>query len=169
MPTSSTTIVYCEDGIAIAEIGPVCVVIWRDEVTRPRFERQRAALSEVVRKHKPNAGFMCVVEPDVPPPNDELRRASTDMLTSLQAGIRCASGVIEGSGFKAALTRSVLSGITLLVGNRKSPNSYFATVDDAAAWMAKHVAIQPGPFVAAVANLRARLPTTKQASGVHAE
>lgn len=154
---SSFQVIHCEDGLAIGEVGPVCVVIWREAVTRPRFDRQRAALAEVVRKHSPDAGFMCIVEPDVPPPSDELRKASADMMQSHQNGLRCAAGIIEGSGFKAALTRSVLSGITLLMGNRKSPMSYFATVGEASAWMAKLIPVQPAAVKQAVDSMREQL------------
>jgi len=162
--TSNFTLIYCEDGMAIAEIGPICAVVWRGEVTRLRFERQRAALTEVARKHGPNAGFLCVVQSDVPPPNDELRRASTDMMVALQQELRCAAGVIEGTGFKAALTRSVLSGITLFVGNRKAALSYFATVGDASRWMAKSLDIDPVAVAAALETLRAKLPLDQRGS-----
>ncbi|MFT3924101.1 MAG: hypothetical protein QM778_16315 [Myxococcales bacterium] len=159
------SVLYSGDGVIVGEVGPLCVVIWRDEVTRERFEQQRMGLERVVRKHRPNAAFVCVVEADTKPPSEELRKASTQMLEGFQSDLACTAGVIEGAGFKAALTRSVLSGITLLVRNRKSPVSYFATVSEATAWIATHMPIDPLALSRHVENLRAQLaPKLQQVS-----
>ena len=163
---SSLNLLYCGDGLAIAEIDLVCVVIWREAVTAQRFEIQRAALENVVTRNKPHAGFLCVIEADVKPPSEELRRASSNMLATHQKNLRCAGGVIEGSGFKAALTRSVLSGMTLLMGERKSPISYFATVEEASLWMGGYMSLQPERFAKAVEALRSQLGPAAAASAL---
>ncbi len=154
---NATRVLFCGDGLAVAEIGPVCVVIWRDAVTRSRFEKQKAGLAEVVARHQGEAGFLCIVEPTAAPPDDQLRRASTEMIESHENRLKCVAGVIEGSGFKAAVTRSVMSGMALLLARRQAPVQYFARVDIAARWMAKLIGVDPPQFVAGVEALRARL------------
>jgi hypothetical protein len=47
------------DGLGVAEIGTACLVLWRAPVATERFERQRAALEALVRRHPTRAGFVC--------------------------------------------------------------------------------------------------------------
>jgi hypothetical protein len=168
LPPSSTAlnVLHKSDGIAVGEIGSVCVVVWRDDVTHSRFEIQRRALESVVKRHGVGSAFLCIVEADVKPPPDDLRRASSVMVAQHQEQLRAVAGVIEGTGFKAALTRSVLSGITSLVRNRKAPISYFATVGEASTWLSDHLPIEPGKFSAAVDALRAESPEALRSAPV---
>lgn len=152
-------VIWCEDGIAVAEVGGICVVIWRDAVVPHRFSKQASGLAEVVGHHPHRAGFLCVIEPTAKPPDDKLRRASQEMIQSHEARLCCTACVIEGTGFKAAVTRSALASIGLLIANRKSPITFFAAVPEAAHWMNKFMPIASIPQLAAsVENLRAMLP-----------
>lgn len=56
-----------EQQLVIGELDRLCVVVWRGAVTRERFERQRAALGDVARRHPDGMGFVCVIEPSAPP------------------------------------------------------------------------------------------------------
>lgn len=154
---SSTRILQCGDGIAVAEIGPVCVVIWRDAVVRSRFEKQKQGLAAVVEKNPGSAAFVFVVEPTAAPPDEQLRKASMQMIADHQERLRCVAGVIEGTGFKAAVARSVLSGITLLLGKREVPISYFAKVGEATRWVSQQVVVDPLQLATAIEAVRSRL------------
>jgi hypothetical protein len=128
-------------------------------VERALFEHQRAALAEVVHRNPDGAGLLCVVEETAKPPNDELRRASTQMVAAHGRRLRCVACVIEGSGFKAAVTRSVLSGMALLLGKDRAPVSFFAHSSPAAHWMGEHLPVESvDDIVAGVEALRALLP-----------
>lgn len=148
---------HCGDGLAVAEAGPVCVVVWRSAVIVPRFEKQKAGLATVVANHPGKAAFLFVVEPTAAPPDEALRKASTQMVASHGDRLRCVAGVIEGTGFKAAVTRSVLSGMTLLLGKREVPVSYFARVGEASRWVSEHVVVDARELATAVEAVRARL------------
>jgi hypothetical protein len=138
---SSMRLLYADDGVALGEVGHVFAVIWRGEVTAPRFEAQRAGLAEVVSRHPRKAGLLCVVEPSSTGPDEKLRRASAQMLESHGDLLACAAAVIEGKGFKAAGSRSALSAITLLYARRKAPISFFSNTQAALTWMHRHVPI----------------------------
>lgn len=58
----------CADGLGIAEAGAACITLWRAEVTRPRFERQRAALQDVAARNPGQAAFVCVIGAGTPQP-----------------------------------------------------------------------------------------------------
>jgi hypothetical protein len=146
-----------EDGVAVGELGRVCVVIWRDAVVEHRFERQQAGLADVVRRHRDGAGFLCVIEPTAAPPNDRLRRASIKMVESHGESLRCVAVVIEGEGFRAAITRSVISGMLLLLHSR-TPVRVFSRVGEAVGWMQGHIRItRPETVMTDVEELRSQL------------
>jgi hypothetical protein len=103
------------DGLALGEIGPLSVALWRGAVARESFNRQSAALRWVVESHPGTAGFLCIVEAGSTPPDEELRRDSARMITAHGDRLALVAAVIEGSGFQASLARSVLIGIAMLV------------------------------------------------------
>jgi hypothetical protein len=85
------------------------------------------------------------------------------MLASHGSRLKCVACTIEGSGFKAAVTRSVLSGMALLFANRKTPVSFFANVPNAVAWMSDWLPSgNTMSAVAAVAELRTSGPTLRE-------
>lgn len=150
-------VLYAADGVGVGEIGSLCVVIWRQGVTRERFEQQRAGLTEVVRRHPQGVGFMCVIEPTTKPPDDRLRKASLEMITALGPKLRCLTVVIEGEGFRAAITRSVISGMALLLP-RQTPGTAAESAHRAAKWMAAHMPLEStDKVVEFVENLRGML------------
>lgn len=135
----------------------MCVVIWRDAVVLSRFEKQKQGLAAVVAQNPGKAAFLFVVEPTAAPPDERLRKASMQMIADHQGGLRCVAGVIEGTGFKASVTRSVLAGITLLLGKRDVPITYFSRVSEATRWVAEHVVVDPTQLATAVESVRSRL------------
>jgi hypothetical protein len=148
-----------EDGLVAAEIGSICVAMWRENSTLPRVERQRAALNEVVGKYPGEAGFLCVVESSSAAPDDEARKASSRMIEEHGSRLRAVAVVIEGSGFRASIVRSVASGIVLLARSKsKTPVSYFANVAEGVNWLSNVVTLgNQDDFVRSVEELRGYL------------
>lgn len=129
-----------DQSVALAHIGPVCAAVWRRDVTQASFARQRAALAEVVARHPGSAAFLCVIEPTSKPPSDELRRASVAMLDEHGDRLKRVAMVIEGTGFRASLVRTILSGLAL-TWSRRSNLNYFADVTHGVSWMSGALAI----------------------------
>lgn len=123
------------EGLATAEVGRTCVLLWRGVVNESRFQIQREAMEYVTERHPGEAAILCVIEPTSEPPPQALRQAASALLSELGPKLRCVAYVIEGSGFRAAMIRGVLSGIEL-VRRSSYPARYFATVAQAAAWVA---------------------------------
>lgn len=145
-------------GLAVGELSNICIVVWREPVNRVRFDTQREGLAEVIARHPERTGFLCVIEPTAEPPNDELRRASAEMVKVNQPGLRCIACVVEGGGFKNAIARSALSAIALMLGTREVPFSVFGTVSAATTWMAPHVDVRDADAIAkAVETVRSEL------------
>jgi serine/threonine-protein kinase len=151
--------------IVVAAVGHVCLVVWRGAVTWASFEQQRSGLAAVVNRYPHRAGFLIVIEPNVKPPDDELRRESTEMLQSHGNRLSCVGCVVEGEGFKAAITRGVLSGMLLIMRNKKSHISFFPKVHAAAEWMSLRVWIpSPAALTSIVEDVRSRIVPRDDAS-----
>jgi hypothetical protein len=154
----STRIIHHDAILVAAEVGQVCVVIWRGEVTAFPFARQRDAFVEVMQAHAEGAGFVCVVERTAKAPSDQLRRASLQMILDQLDRVRCVACVIEGDGFVASINRSALSAMMMLAGPQKTPFSVFARIGEAAIWTRRHVDIgSTDGFVSAVEHVRSYL------------
>src|SRR6187551_1020728 len=102
-------LVQLGDGVAISQIGGVCMALWRKKPTASTFEMQRAYLDSAVKKLSGRVVFMCVVEGGTEPPEDDIRKASSTMITSHGEALKAVAIVVEGSGFKAAISRTVIS------------------------------------------------------------
>jgi hypothetical protein len=163
MPNQEATVTAArmlssDHGLVVGQTGPLCVAIWRGSVSRPRFERQRAGLSEVVKRH-PGAAFLCVIELTANPPNDELRQASVQMVASFGTNLTCAAVVIEGEGFRAAVTRRILSAMLPLRRAPHPPVCAFSAIASAVRWIKDYVPMGDTSAVASsVEELRRFLP-----------
>jgi len=147
------------DGLALGEIGPLSAAVWRGAVTHDTFIRQSAALRSVVELHPGTAGFLCVVEAGATPPGDQLQRASAQMIAAHGDRLALVAAVIEGSGFQAAITRSVLTTIAMIVPGLRTNVSFFSSVKAAAEWACPRIQLPEASVVVAdVEALRAYLP-----------
>jgi hypothetical protein len=149
-------ICYIDEALLVAEIEDTCVAIWRAQPTEYRFERQEAALCEVIARHTDPIGFLCVVEEKTPAPSERIRKASVEMLASRKQHLACIAGVICDRGFGAAITRSVLSGMAFLLSRRDFRVTFTDTTTHAATWMNRYVNIgSVDAYCAAIESCRA--------------
>jgi len=152
-------LIHQGDGLALGEVGNVYVAVWRGPVTAPRFEAQRTGLAEVSARNPHGIGFLCVIEPTAKAPDEQLRRASAQMVRRHEQELRCIGCVVEGSGFANAVARSALSAMALLVGVRSVPVSVFGNVGIAASWMLPYLGLRDAASLAqAVETIRSDLP-----------
>ncbi len=122
------------DGLVMGMVGPVCVAIWRTKPVRHSFEAQRMELAAAVASNPGKAAFMCVVEAEADPPDQAIRDASAKMISSHGKKLAACACVIEGAGFRAAITRTVLGGIALVARNA-APTRFFESVPLASDWL----------------------------------
>lgn len=121
-------------GLLLGTFGDVFFAAWSTKPTPELFELQRAGLASAVHAKPGRTLFLCVVSPNAEPPDQAERDASSRMITSHGAKLLGTACVVEGSGFRAAITRTVLTGIVLFI-RTSSPVTFFESVDAAAQWM----------------------------------
>lgn len=138
--TSQTTafqVTYRGAGLVVGHFGHVCVAIWTTKPTRALFDWQRMALADCVQRHPGSALFLCVVSSKADPPDQDVRDASTKMIASHERRLAGCACVIEGNGFRAAITRTVLTGITSVL-RTPSPIGFCDSVQAGSDWLGKH-------------------------------
>jgi len=134
-PSDSTLLItHRSDGLVTASFGLVCTAIWNTKPTRALFEHQRAALATCVLRYPGRALFLCIVSNKSDPPEQELRDASVKMLLDHDRRLAGCACVIEGTGFRAAITRTVLTGMTLLA-RTQAPIAFFDQIAPACRWL----------------------------------
>jgi hypothetical protein len=126
------------DDLILASYGRICVAMWNVQPTLPLFEEQHAALTACVARHPGHTAFLCVVSDHADPPESPVRSASAKMMKDLAKGLVGCACVIEGVGFRASVTRSVLTGITLLARS-PVPLSFFSRISESLDWVGPRV------------------------------
>ncbi|WP_437715862.1 hypothetical protein WMF45_05240 [Sorangium sp. So ce448] len=102
----------------LASWHQIFCVIWRRETTEDGARHLRDACAEFAKKHPRGIGLLTLVESGAPLPSAPARRAIASFLAEASATIRCSAVVFEGSGFHAAMVRSVVTGLTLVARQR---------------------------------------------------
>lgn len=155
-------VMHLGPGLVVGEFGPVCVAIWRDEVDADRFEKQVEGVASIAHRFPRKSAFVCIVEPTCAPPDEALRKRSISLVNDHDDTLACVAGVIEGTGFRAAIARSVLAGIALFFRNR-APHHFFSDVPAMASWVARNVDVDAAQLASAIAGWRASLPPPRTA------
>lgn len=124
------------DGLLMAMIGPVCLALWQTKPTPERFAIQRAHLYAAVKRDPGNVVFLCVVSTKAEPPEEAERRGSAEMITSQGNQLLGVACVVEGVGFRAAISRTVLTGMLFLI-RTPSPIKLFESVRLSAPFLAR--------------------------------
>jgi hypothetical protein len=158
---SGPRILHTSPVVGIAEVGSVCMVVWRGPVTPESFEQQWLALHALTNAHPRDAGFLCVIEPDCPPPEPPLRQASLRMIDQHSERLQGVACVIEGRGIRAAIARSVLSSLALLRARRDLPFSFVASLHAGASWLAPRCSVPARALWQADRELRAAMSCTR--------
>jgi len=117
----------------IATWANVVILVWRNETTLKGVEAVQKVYDNLSAANPKGIFLMTVVEFGAPMPSADVRDALARFLAS-GSGRMILSGVThEGTGFRAAAVRSVVTGLALLA-KLPYPHKVFATVDEAAAW-----------------------------------
>ncbi len=135
-PPLALRVTHSADGLMMGMIGPVCFSLWQAKPTPERFAIQRSHLHAAVAREPGKLVFMCVVSPHAEPPDEPERKASADMITSQGTRLLGVACVIEGIGFRAAITRTVLMGVLRLIRS-PAPIKLFESVRLASPFLAR--------------------------------
>jgi hypothetical protein len=154
----SWQLVVAHPDYALAHWRQVFLVLWRRETTMEGARHLETACTAFARTQPGGIGLLTIVESGAPLPPAAARDAIAAFLASGSAFIKCSAVVFEGSGFRAAAVRSVVTGLTLMakqayphkVCNLEEAVSMFARILPAAT----KVPFNPSLFSASLTELR---------------
>jgi hypothetical protein len=122
---------FVDDDQCCALIGPVMVVIARQEPSHEIAKIADTCVTALERKYRGKLALMVVIKSEVSPPSDEARARIKDAMRTCERAIGIGAIVVEGHGFIATAMRSALS-MMLFVVRPKFPVKVFNLVDDGA-------------------------------------
>jgi hypothetical protein len=113
-PREPWSIVKEEQNYVLASWQQIFAVVWRHDTTREGAQALHRECREFATRHARGIGLLTIVSERAPMPPTSARQAVADFLAQGSAYIKCSVVVMEGTGFRAAAVRSVVTGLTLL-------------------------------------------------------
>jgi hypothetical protein len=127
----------------VATWDRVLLQIWRLEVTAAAVDNLYKIGRLFVSEHQVPLNMLTIVEATSPAPSDKVRASLSTFYRELSPNMKEQIIVAEGSGFRAALVRSV--GIALsTIAPRSLPFKFVGSVDEAAAMIRPHLGPSSG-------------------------
>ncbi len=130
----SPKLVHAEPDYALGSLGPVYVVIWRNETTLAGARHLASGFAEFRTPGKAH-GLVTIIEQGAPLPPAEPRDIIASFLKAASEHLVVSAVVFEGEGFRGAAVRGVVTGLTMLA-RQSYPHRVFATIDEASSWYA---------------------------------
>ena len=146
-------------GYLFARHHNVLIAIWTAQGTGPLVDALDRASAPLVRQHPEGFSSIHVVAKGTPLATGEARERLVALMKRYQGQIACIGTVLEGSGFWASATRSLILGMRLLAPQSFEMQTY-ASIPELAAWLpGPHgkrtgVALDPQELERVVTNLR---------------
>ncbi len=145
---------YC-----FASLQNLLIAIWIRDTTLAGLEVHEQLSEKLAQQYPGGGGLLTIVPAEASLPSGEVREAIAKGLRKFSGFTRVAALAFEGSGFRAAAVRGIVTGITLL-SRHTFPSKVFGSLEEASAWLAPQL---PSPrltgqeIVEAVGQLRASL------------
>lgn len=114
---------------------------WYGDVTDEGVATWRKSVAEVAQRTQGPIGLITCIRESSSPPDGELRRSAAKILFDPSVAVSLL--VFEGTGFRAAIVRSVIAMMFALVGNKNAVHKVIGDPKEAAQWFVEHTAGQP--------------------------
>jgi hypothetical protein len=150
--------VLCDDH-CIATWRHCLIAIWRRTTTNQGAAALRESLSKLTAANPGGVGIIAIIENHAAAPDADARRALAAAFRDHAPSIRAAAIVHEGTGFRGAAIRSIVTGVSLLI-RPGYPHNVTASVDAGASWLAPLIAdtqsslVTPTMLKRVIADLR---------------
>lgn len=145
--TESWRTVAISPDYALATWQQIFAVIWRHETTMEGAAHLRAACTAFAKDNPSGIGLLTIVEAGAPLPGGPARKEIASFLADASSFIKCSAVIFEGSGFRAASVRSVVTGLTLVA--RQAYPHKVCDLDEAARMFAEILPRATGRTVSA--------------------
>jgi hypothetical protein len=120
------------------------IIVWRTPPTVQALSDLRAIVIEQLQEYPRGIGILGIAEPGMPMLGAAERKVSGDLLALFGPRFRAIATVIEGHGFWAGATQSVMTAISL-IARQPCPLRIFRSIGEALAWYTPLVSADGGP------------------------
>jgi hypothetical protein len=164
--TARTHLYHVGQGLASGVLENVFIEVWRAPMNPDLAAIERHAMLRTTLRNRKKTAVLCVIEPTSTPPDDDMKKATTDLLRECANDLTGLAVVIEGDGFRAAMIRAVLGTIQMLFGRRDFAIKYFADTKSASVWLTteNHTTVPAEGLYEASEEMRALLDAEPDAS-----
>ncbi|MFT3707360.1 MAG: hypothetical protein QM817_06800 [Archangium sp.] len=111
----------------------VFVCVWLNNATVENSDRIEKTIDELRGRFPAGIGLVTVVLEKAPPPTSPVRNRIAELLGRAQ-NVKGSAVCFEGTGLKATMVRTIVTGITLL-GRLKFPHKVFASIESGTAFV----------------------------------
>jgi hypothetical protein len=119
-------------------------MIWLRETRLDAVTRANQFVTQFAESLWPaRFSLLTLVEANAPLPTSGARAGLAHMLRANADALVCSAVAFAGSGFRAAAVRGVATGIAVM-SNHQFPHRIFASIDEAADWLAQGVQSELG-------------------------
>ena len=148
------------DDHAIGMHGPVFVTIWEHATTPAGVDDALAVARAMAATPAPKIASLVVVPASSKLPDAEARRRLGAIEHLFGERNDCVAMVHEGTGFRAATVRGIITGMNMLM-RKPMAQQMFTELAPAATWLDRRVTgMEPRALVAYVGTLRSRIPAS---------
>jgi hypothetical protein len=152
-----------DQGVALAVVGRVMLVLWRSTPTAERM-RMLTRVTERMMAEFPDGYYQVqVIEPTSAPPASEQRKESARLIERMKGSARAIGFVIEGDDARASIVRTILRGMALL-SRSELPKHFFKDEPSARKWLGEQLALtapQLHEIERTFASMRRALPPAR--------
>jgi hypothetical protein len=143
------------------------IAVFRRETTLEGVRKLSSTYESIAAAFPYGVYLVTIVEEGAPMPAPDARQALTKFLMSGAGRTRMSAVIHEGSGFRAAAVRSVVTGLAM-AARLPYPHKVFASVAEAGTWFATSPdqAIDSTLLLASVADGRQRAARPATTSGL---
>lgn len=144
-----TAVFHAERDFAVGRCGPVFIVVWKVDTTEAGMKR----VSDLFRAASlpDRIGMLTIVDENANMPSSEARALGATFLARNANRIVASAVVHEGSGFRAAAVRAVVTGLSM-IARQPYPHKVFPEVQPAASWLCQSGVSGQGLSAAALAR-----------------
>jgi hypothetical protein len=143
----------------IATWSNVVILIWRKETTGVGVAGLQSVYDNHALQNRSGVFLTTIVEEQAETPTQEIRKALARFLEKGGGRTLLSAVVHEGSGFRAAFVRSIVTGVSLLA-KLPYPHKVFSSVNEATVWFRVNAPVPQAwteeDLLEAIRELRAR-------------
>ncbi|MEO8180754.1 MAG: hypothetical protein ABI895_18120 [Deltaproteobacteria bacterium] len=169
MQPTQVTVCRSNSDYVVGFTNGLAIAFWRHETLAEYVGELQATAVRARKACGQPIALIQVVPPGSITPDGRARAALVQMLRELKNVVSYSAIVHEAEGFRAAMIRSIVTGVAAL-SNPGFPHRVFAKLPEAAGWIGEnHALLSPELISSAVAKVRAAIAPAKGTGATVAE